>query len=239
MLHKFSWLAFGMMLCGIIVLCGLGTWQVQRLQWKSDMVAQLRIAYDRSSDARFIRPEILEGGERAHLYGRVLGMADFSKAILFGQRVLDKKVGASLIVPVNVSGRTVFVNLGWTDRNLKALQDAMAIPRSVRQVTVTGLFRKPYWNSFTPANIPENDQWFRPDLFEMAIALGVEAPVPYMLYAEAVDGATLKDLPRNERWWPVNNHLHYAIFWYVMALVLAVIYALRFHGGVIHGWIKR
>ena len=79
-----------------------------------------------------------------------------------------------------------------------------------------------------PENMPEQDQWYRPDLEEIAAAKGLNDVMGYILYAFDLGGVKAEGFPRNDRWSPKNNHAQYAAFWFSMALVLMGIYYLRF-----------
>lgn len=224
MIRKFPLLATILMLIGVSILCALGTWQVKRLAWKEGIVADLSAAYS-AGDAAPLPVSALQAGDPSFAYGQVSGRLLFDKALLLGPRVLEKQVGNSLILPFALEdGGSVLVNMGWTDNTLAQL----ALPYAPAHVTITGLARKPYWNSFTPENNPAQEAWYRPDITQIADAKDLSAPLPYILYAEAIDGFIFDNFPRNERWAPVNNHAHYAVFWFSMAGILIGIYVLRF-----------
>jgi len=104
----------------------------------------------------------------------------------------------------------------------------------VAAVTVTGIVRSPeIQGSFVPDNEPEANRWFWRDLGAMARSMFPEGTVemaPFFLDAEKSDvpggwpegGQTRLELP--------NNHLQYAITWFLLALCLLVIYAVYVRG---------
>ena len=214
-----------MMVIGVIILCGLGTWQLYRLDWKQGILAELDHAY--SGDEQSPLPlTAMRVGEPSFAYGSVRGEMLVDRAFLLGPRVLNKEIGMSLMIPLRLDeGGIILVNMGWSDQDLSTLQEAFGSAQSVR---VTGLVRKPYWSSFMPENMPEQDQWYRPDLEEIAAAKGLNDVMGYILYAFDLGGVKAEVFPRNERWSPKNNHAQYAAFWFSMALVLIGIYYLRF-----------
>jgi surfeit locus 1 family protein len=92
---------------------------------------------------------------------------------------------------------------------------------------VEGLLRlqqagKSSW--FVPDNVPAQGEWFSLDIDAMAKAAGITDPLPFTIDADGtpnpggypVGGQTPLDLP--------NNHLQYAITWYLMAVALVVVY---------------
>ena len=206
------------LLVGIAILCSLGIWQLKRLAWKAEIIAQLDTAYAQP-------PEQSPDFTKPFDYGQVSGMLLPAKALTIGPRTQDGAIGHHVLVPLHMQqAGIVMLNLGWSDQPLEAL----ALPESA-SATVTGLTRQPSWNRFTPENIPKQGIWYRADLEEMAEALGLTNIQPALMYADMVTGAALPvGLPNNPRWNPPNKHAQYATFWFTMALALMGVFALRF-----------
>lgn len=207
---------------GMIVLCGLGGWQVQRLAWKNTLLAQLDTAYAAApvmAGPAAIRA--LHDGGQPPFFGRVTveGVYDDAHALLVGPRTRDGRTGHHLIMPLTVDGATLLVNRGW-------LADKQAAPAAAGPVRVTGLLRLPEEpNPFVPANDPAQGRWYSIDI--AAMTQGLPDALPLVLYAEGEEPAAAiayhTDRPAIR-----NNHRDYAFFWFAMAGVLAIIYALRF-----------
>lgn len=211
-----------MTLMGLIVLCGLGTWQLKRLAWKTDILTKLDMAYESGGSEALRLDDIGEGDFR---YGRVEGTFLADKAVLLGPKTRDKKIGNDLIVPLRMEGRTLFINMGWTEW---PLDEQPIYHLNNAQVWFEGVVRTPGWNSFTPENVPEKNQWYKPDTGEMAAAMELANPYPVIMYAEHASHKFDAAFPNNTRWHPNNNHMQYAVFWFSMAVILLVIYTLRF-----------
>lgn len=84
---------------GILILCSLGTWQLQRLVWKNDLIAELNNAYE-TAEAAPLNLENVTSGE--FTYGRVSGIFMPDKALLLGPRTsstMNKEIGHDLLVP--------------------------------------------------------------------------------------------------------------------------------------------
>lgn len=209
-------------LIGIAILCGLGTWQLQRLAWKNDIISKLNTAYA-SKDAPAI--ESLAINEDDFIYASAEGIFLADKALLIGPKTHDNKIGHDLIVPLKLKDSTLLVNMGWTDGALETLPIHHVNGKHVR---VEGLARKSSWNAFTPANNPATNEWYKPDITEIAAVRNLENPLPVFLYAERASYKFDASFPNNERWHPNNNHLQYAAFWFTMAGILVVIFVLRF-----------
>jgi len=210
----------------LVILLALGTWQVQRLQWKEGLLAQINERvhsdpvdlaaieeiYASSGDIEY-RPVAVEGtflhvGERHYL------------ATWNGQS------GFNVYTPLHLAdGRWLFVNRGFVPYERK--DPATRIEGQIEgPVAITGLVRtapeeKPSF--VVPDNDPVKNVFYWKDLDAMAASSGLpkdatvlpffvdagDAPNPGGL---PVGGVTRIDLP--------NNHLQYAVTWYGLAAVL-------------------
>ena len=207
---------------GLFILCTLGTWQLQRLAWKNEIISKLESAYE-NVESTPINLEEITAGE--FTYGRINGIFMPDKAILLGPRTSNKKIGNDLLVPLKVGNGTLIVNMGWTSG---PLNEQPIHHLKGKKVWFEGLIRTPKWNAFTPENLPEKDAWYKADTKEIANAKGLNAPFPFILRAETASHKFDAKLPNNQRLLPNNNHLQYAFFWFAMAVTLASIYTLRF-----------
>jgi surfeit locus 1 family protein len=209
-----------------VILAALGTWQLQRLAWKRDLLA--RIAALQAAPARPIEPvleRIAAGADadfmRVTATCRGLGSAPFLE--LYSIR--DGQAGSRLISACRVaSGRyaTVLVDRGFVGDTVSARP---AVIPSDAPITVTGVLRKPEpGNAFSPPNRPE--RWYVRDIPAMAAALKAADPAPLFLMAETSSNPEWKalvpapiptDIP--------NRHLEYALTWYGLAGALLGVYA--------------
>ncbi|MDZ4374884.1 MAG: SURF1 family cytochrome oxidase biogenesis protein [Phenylobacterium sp.] len=209
-----------------VILMILGTWQVQRLAWKRDLLT--RIEALRAAPARPIGPVLaaLARGEdtnftRVSLECPGLGSAPFLE--LYSIR--DGQAGARLISACAVDSggyRTILVDRGFVADIISARPP---VAPDVSPMTVTGVLRTPDpGNNFSPPNTAR--QWFTRDAAAMATALGGQAPAPLFLMAESSTNpgwAALNPAPI-----PTdisNRHLEYAVTWYGLAAALLGVYA--------------
>lgn len=219
---------------GVALLCYLGVWQLQRLSWKENILAQIDAQYQqRSNEDLLIDPSVLEQDFK---YKRALlvGQWDYKNQIPLGPRTHNGKIGYHIITPFEViDGGILLVNRGWVSQDWPLEMDSAQIPLPA---FITGLIqRPPKPNMFTANNSPEKNQWVHLDIEDIKAAHSLEEPVyQYVMLLES-------ELPEgNINDWPPpivkatkphlnNNHMQYAIFWFVMAGALIVIYVLRFH----------
>ena len=198
----------------------LGTWQVQRLEWKTKLLARF--------EDRLVRPplplppRIDPDAIKDFDYRRVYATGKFrhDKEMLIGPRTQDGKDGFMVVTPLErEGGSTVLVNRGWIskEKKYKVDRDPGSMPKG--EVTVSGLLREPWLrNFFTPSNKPEEGKFYFPDVHEMAQVANAE-PVwieetmtPDLLasYNREAKGIPIGRAPEvNLR----NNHLQYIFTW--------------------------
>ena len=212
---------------GVLILLGLGIWQVQRLQWKEGLIAQ--------RDAAVVAPPIAPPRTVAEARGLEFhhvvadGMFENDKELFLAAASDSGESGYQVMTPLVMSdGRTMFVNRGFVASELKdpARRAAGELAGSQR---VAGLLRLPPPTKpsfFLPDNRPDLNLWFWVDLPAMAKRAGVADPVLFYIDADNTPnpggwpkgGITRLDLP--------NDHLQYAITWFSLAVALIVIYVL-------------
>lgn len=215
----------------IAVLCGLGGWQVKRLAWKNTLLEVLDSATDTPIDGAMLE----QAADRKILFlrGTIDGTLDVARQIKIGPRTHEGVTGYHLIAPLRLAdGRVALLNRGWVAEDYR--EAATGPADSARTFAV--LARQPDRPGlFVPPNDPSEGRWFAIDL--AAIARQIGHPVtPYILYARAdvqeTAGSTADGhdapIPLANDWRPPNNHLQYAIFWFGMALLLAIIAFIRF-----------
>lgn len=217
----------------VAILCALGTWQVQRLQWKEKIIAELESAYAQKNSqdlAEGLLGEV-DSGDNYFAYGTVRGHLLKDKAVLVGPSINDGRSGYHLLIPIMIreEKQPLIVNAGWvSDLWNDTLEERLAtLPQDV---TVRGLVRYPDYSRFTSKNSPENDLWFSANPEEIAHAKDIPAIYKIILYADNIDPPLQDVLPNEEKWEPRNKHLQYAIFWYAMAVVMLGVYGVYVYG---------
>ena len=197
---------------GCAVLIWLGTWQIQRLAWKEEILARIesRIAADPvplpdrpTFDAHNYTNVVLSGVPK----GDELHVLMSGTAAGTGFRVISAFV--------TTNGRRVLL-----DQGLLAL-DQKTLPSTVGDVDITGnLIWPDDRNSMTPDPDLSENIWFARDVPQMADALGTEE-VMVVLRTSSMPDPRLTPLPvdtGNIK----NDHLEYAITWFLLAIVWAV-----------------
>ena len=206
---------------GVVVLCALGLWQLQRLDWKRGILEAIEA--ERNSEASL--PALtLADFENGPVYkrGQIEGRFIEGKNFLIGPRTHEGKPGYHIIAPFALDGSgVVLVNRGWVGLDYN--------PADIdwpAHSTITGVLRQPDGgNMFTPPNQPEKDIWYVIDRSEIAWAKDLHSLSPLMLYEESDDIIPLTESLHSL---PDNNHLQYALFWFAMAGAMVVVYGFRF-----------
>ncbi|KAI9703267.1 MAG: Surfeit locus protein 1 [Candelina mexicana] len=198
----------------------LGTWQVQRLGWKTELIAKFE---DRLVKPPLPLPPQVDSSAIADFdYRRVYatGHLRHDQEMLIGPRIHDGNDGYLVITPLERTGNdsTVLVNRGWIPRKLKRQADRMeGLPTG--EVTIQGLLRKPWKkNMFTPNNKPEIKEFYFPDVEQMAKLTGSQ-PV---WIEETMLPDLLRSYDREAKGIPIgraaevnlrNNHGQYIFTW--------------------------
>jgi surfeit locus 1 family protein len=216
-------------LAAFALLIGLGVWQLQRLQWKQGLIAEIET---RTKAPPIGLAEALalarNGDDPSYLHLRVAGRFENDKERhLYG--IADGAPGWHLITPlVAEDGAVVLVDRGFVP---DAMKEKATRPQSLieGETSVTGLVRlSENQGTFTPNTEIERNRWYYRDLDGMARSMFGDKPpnvAPFFLEADEsgppgswpLGGQTRLDLP--------NNHLQYALTWFLLALGLVVIYA--------------
>jgi surfeit locus 1 family protein len=226
----------------LAALLGLGTWQVERLQWKRNLLTAIHERMQmQPEDVRGLAPVYMRADGLRETSTRIaLGDDDYRPAAAAGLFANDKELyltsislkgegGYHILTPMMLADeRWILVDRGWVpyDRQSPATRRAGELDEPV---TVVGYLRAPQTNwvqrHFGPANDPLHNQWYRYDLPAMAEAAGVPGFLPFVLEADAAPNPGGYPLGGQTRLTLPNNHFVYALTWFGLAWVLAVVYA--------------
>lgn len=202
------------------VLLGLGTWQVKRLVWKTELLATMERQMQKPPVPL---PETIDNPgdweyRRVTLAGRFLYEHEF----LVKPRTLDGVNGYHMVVPFQrASGGVVMVNRGWISDALMSEADR---PQGIIQIE--GIVQRAHPTAFTPRNNPARNDWYWADIGAMAMAAQLQNPSPVLVAIATKERGVYPvggKVQTNLR----NDHLQYAIFWYTMAAVMLIMYLMR------------
>jgi len=211
---------------GIILLLMLGSWQIQRMAWKQNLVAKI---HERMAAAPTDLPTMIpDPAALDYTRVQVTGTFHHDKEFYLAARDVKYSVyGLQILTPLETADHHfVLVSRGWVPSEKKNPETRTAAQVS-STVTITGIARLPKGRGWlVPDNSPAQNFWLWVDLPAMAATAGIQEFSPLLIEADdtanaggfPVGGQTRVSFP--------DNHFVYAITWFCLAIALAVIYFL-------------
>lgn len=202
------------------LLCGLGVWQVQRMQWKEGLIAQAEAAAALPA-APLVEVLALHEPEFRKVLVDCPGLATAPWVEL--QTIHEGQAGVRLISACRPSDfpAEFLIDRGFVADGISARPPVAAstapfrVTAELREVPPPG-----------PMALPvDKGRFFARDTPAMARALGVADPDPNTLFALTSSNPEWRALQPSAP--PAafsNNHLGYALTWFGLALALAVFY---------------
>lgn len=203
----------------LLVALALGTWQLQRLGWKQDLISRI--------DTQIAAPPVAfpapDSDVAAFDYRRVTVEGRYRPdfVALLGPRSHDGDSGFHVLSVLALEdGRHLLINRGWVPASA-SLPEPPNGPQRLNGVLRTA-FERSFW---TPDYDARRNLWFWYDLD--GVSKAVELPMlPAVLELAADDretglpiaGVTRIDLP--------NNHRQYAVTWFGLAGVVVVMFVI-------------
>ena len=215
------------MIVGIIILCGLGTWQVKRLYWKEALIAKVerRTALAPMEINNFLDRQMVEDNWP---YSPISakGTYDHSREVYFFTTSKEGRSGWNVHTPMLLgNGKYLIVNRGFVPYDMKE-PDKRANGQVTGEQSIKGLVRVPQKekpNGWFPENNPAGRELFWRDYNLFVDLMGKDRGrefVPFFVDADEAPnpggwpkgGTTIISFP--------NSHLQYAVTWYGLALTL-------------------
>lgn len=200
---------------GCAILIALGSWQLRRLEWKTEMLAQ--ISAQIAGAPQDLPPEGTDTKPLKYTPVEVVG-GTTGEEILVLSGVKGIGPGYEVIAAFETGeGRRVMIDRGFIP---EARQQALAAPRAPTALIVAGNLHWPEEaDSYTPEPDAKTGIWFARDVPAMAARLGTE-PVLIVAAQVAGDAQGIAPQPITITGIP-NDHLNYAITWFSLAIVWA------------------
>lgn len=207
---------------GVAILLSLGVWQVKRLHWKEALLASI--------NARIgaMPAELASVGAPDEASQRYLPVS--VKGATTGQEILvitgsrDAGAGYEVIDAfVTDTGRRVMLDRGFIPEADRTK------PRPPADLTVTGNLDWPREaDSYTPPPDPATGVWFARDVSAMADFLKTDPLLVVVRTSEGGDPAIVP-VPVDTSAIP-NDHLQYAITWFLLAIAVSIAFAVWVRG---------
>lgn len=207
----------------------LGTWQILRLGWKTELIAKFedRLIKPPLPLPPKIDPDAIKDFDYRKVYAS--GNLRHDQEMLIGPRMHDGNDGYLVVTPLERgdAGSTVLVNRGWIPKTKRSKTDRKeGLPTG--EVIVEGLLREPWKkNMFTPENRPELGQFYFPDVHQMAKLTGSDV----VWIEETMAPDLLQAYDREAKGIPIgrpaevnlrNNHTQYIFTWYALSAATTI-----------------
>jgi surfeit locus 1 family protein len=225
-------------LAGLVVLIGLGLWQLERKAWKEGVIAALTERL--SQPARILPPR--EVWSRLTPESSEFRRVTFPAEFLHDQEALVYGAGSALRPDVSGPGYWVFTPARLTGGSVLVVNrgfipEAQADPAGRQQgqirgvVDITGFIRWPEQRgAFSAADDPTRNRWFVRDHMAIAQAKGWGAVAPFYIDQEAPLAPGGMPKAGSLRVALPNNHLQYALTWFGLAACLVGVFAFWLRG---------
>jgi surfeit locus 1 family protein len=210
----------------VVLLIGLGTWQLQRLQWKLALIATMN-SHMQSAPLDVDRLLAMAADEAQYRKVALAGRFDNAKETYVFTTGEGGAAVWHVLTPFDLDdGRILMVDRGYVSKDKL---DPSARAPVTDETHLVGVWRTPDRPSyFTPPPDVAKRIWYARDLDGMAAADHVRLTAPVVVEADATPnpggwpkgGQTVIDLP--------NNHLSYAFTWFGLAAGLVGVY-LAYH----------
>ena len=195
----------------ILTLLSLGFWQIYRLNWKLELIEQIKNSLKNDP------VELNSIEKKNYLRIKTSGEIDFDKQIYLYNLNDSGKPGFEVINPIKIGDENYLVNRGWIPFEKKDLPEINLVDQN--QIVGTLMLQtKP--STFKPENDIEKNYWFTLDREDILKFTGRNFS-EYVIY---LNGDYKIPKPRVITAKISNNHKKYAITWFSMAISILLIY---------------
>ena len=203
------------------ILLGLSGWQIKRLNWKTDLISQ-RISSFESDPISFVNLNQPEKNEFRKVFvdGQLLNEFEMYMPALSKRG----NNGFHILVPLKTtSGKLIIYDTGWVPLKIKEKEKRLLnISKNSQtfEAVIRTSGRKGY---FQPDNDTDTNTWFfvEPELMSKYLKMNFENEY----YLEAVkNGPNGFPLGNQTRIYLRNNHLQYALTWFMIACGLVGVF---------------
>lgn len=204
----------------VVIMCGLGYWQVERMIQKQQRLASIA---QKQSNGSLVLEQALAQEDPRDIEVTFVGTPEAARVIYLDNQIHQQQVGFDVVIPVNTNVGWLLVNYGWVP--------APDMLRSLPSVSIdTGLFTFSGVITFPGDNPLVKETNTRLSVFPAlvqkldidAISEGLERQLlPFVIQLTSEDPAFVRVYQ------PVvmspQKHLGYALQWFGLAIAAAAI----------------
>ena len=204
-------------------LLSLGTWQVYRLNWKTELIME----FNRSFNDKPLTINQVDENYSNFRYRRIIvdGNFDHEKEIQLIGKTYEGTAGFHIVTPLIVDDeRTILINRGWIPKKYlnKSSRKFTLLDGKVK---IIGIIKLPQQKGmFVPDNEPKNGFWFTINPEEIFSYLNINGLDHFYIDQLRGDEKDILPIAIDGKIELPNNHLQYAFTWYSLALALLFIF---------------
>ena len=215
-------------LIALVSLVYLGSWQLHRLEWKTELLNSIK---DGQTEGYIEYPYDIKNNDFSYKKSFISGKIDQSKELHFFNINSYGQSGYNIIVPLLTEGRTVYIDLGWT--NFKDINSKEFMFRSLNgELDFKGiLIYSKKRRLFSPKPDTIKNSWYLMNIKEMDQFTKLNSEkyifrvVEQEYYLDLLNEFTAINIP--------NNHLQYAITWFALAISIAAMYIIYIYKNIL------
>ncbi|MDA9677608.1 SURF1 family protein [Pelagibacteraceae bacterium] len=215
-------------LIALVSLVYLGSWQLHRLEWKTELLNSIK---DGQTEDYIEYPFDIKNNDFSYKKSSISGKIDQSKELHFFNINSYGQSGYNIIVPLLTKGRTVYIDLGWT--NFTDINSKEFMFRSLNgELDFKGiLIYSKERRLFSPKPDTIKNNWYLMNIKEMDQFTKLNSEkyifrvVEQEYYLDLLNEFTAINIP--------NNHLQYAITWFALAISIAAMYIIYIYKNIL------
>ena len=195
----------------ISVFIALGSWQIVRLNWKLELINQIKTSL-KDEPVNLSSSTI-----KNYLRIKTNGSIDFEKQIYLYNLNEKGKPGFEVVNPLKIGGNDYLLNRGWIPFDMKNNKIIDIIDKN----DIIGILKKQTKaNRFKPENNILDNYWFTLDRDDVFKFTGKKFS-PYVIYLSGNN-----ELPKSKLITAniSNNHKKYAMTWFSLAISIFILY---------------
>ena len=209
MKHKFLFSVF--IIFFILVFIALGSWQIIRLNWKTNLLLEIENSLKKPS------VELTQLNVENYLKIKTSGTIDFKKQIYLYNLNEKGTPGFEVVNPILIDNKDYLINRGWIPFEKKDTYEINVFDEKNIFGTLRLQGRK---NIFKPENDIKGNYWFSLNREDIKKFTEKEFS-KYIIY---LDGNYQFPRPKKITTNISNNHKKYAITWFSLAISIFLIY---------------
>ena len=219
-LYELKTVPFIATLVALIILLSLSGWQIKRLYWKEALISERIFRFENES----VKLEDIKDPKSSE-FRKVLVKGKFLNDNEMFMPALSKRGnnGYHILVPLKIADKLFIFDRGWIplkrkDREKRLLNEISELHEIEAVIRLPGKKGR-----YQPDNEPENNFWFfvEPNLMSEYTGMNLQAD----FYLEAKNnGPNNSPLGNQTRIYIRNNHLQYAITWFLISCGLIGVY---------------